>query len=148
MERTLSIYFASKPSGGETVGQAEILGEALPFEERIELGNWVHKRVDVETYSKFHQTSVLDFEARWEEAAKEFEWFKPWDKILAKGDHPFVNKWFPGGKLNLSYLALDRHVKSWRKNKLAIIWEGEPLDDKNYPKDRRKLTYYDLYKEV
>lgn len=53
-----------------------------------------------------------------------------------------------GGRLNLSYLAVDRHVKTWRKNKIAIEWEGEPVDENGYPTERRKLTYYDLFREV
>ena len=61
-------------------------------------------------------------QAFWAKAAKELEWFKPWKKVL-EWDSPWA-KWFIGGKLNASYNCLDRHVKSGRKNKAAIIWEG------------------------
>jgi acetyl-coenzyme A synthetase (EC 6.2.1.1) len=78
--------------------------------------------------------------------AKELEWFKPWEKVLDDSRPPFY-KWFVGGELNLSYLAVDRHAKSWRKNKAAIVWEGEPIED-GKPKEVRVLTYGDLYREV
>ena len=62
-------------------------------------------------------------QAFWAKAAKELEWFKPWKKVL-EWDSPWA-EWFIGGKLKASY-GLDRHVNSGRKNKAAIIWEGEP----------------------
>jgi len=80
-----------------------------------------------------------DPETFWAEAAKELEWFKPWDKVL-EWDCPWA-KWFIGGKINVSYNCLDRHVKGVRKNKAAILWEGEPGDE-------RVLTYRDVWREV
>lgn len=82
-----------------------------------------------------------DFISFWEEAAKELVWYKPWDKVLDESDAPFY-KWFVGAQCNIVHNALDRHVKSFRKNKVAIIWQGEPL------KDIKKLTYYELYRRV
>ena len=67
-------------------------------------------------------------------------WFKKWDQVLDESDPPFY-KWFVGGKLNITYNCLDRHLTSWRRNKAAIIWEGEPGD-------QVVLTYYDLWREV
>ena len=78
-------------------------------------------------------------QAFWAKAAKELEWFKPWKKVL-EWDSPWA-KWFVGGKINASYNCLDRHVKTERKNKAAIIWEGEPGDE-------RVLTYRDMWREV
>ena len=78
-------------------------------------------------------------QAFWAKAAKELEWFKPWKKVL-EWKSPWA-KWFIGGKINASYNCLDRHVKSGRKNKAAIIWEGEPGDE-------RVLTYRDMWREV
>jgi acetyl-CoA synthetase len=75
----------------------------------------------------------------WTQAAKELEWFKPWKKVL-EWDTPWA-KWFIGGKLNASYNCIDRHVKAGRGNKAAIIWEGEPGDE-------RVLTYRDVWREV
>jgi acetyl-CoA synthetase len=75
----------------------------------------------------------------WERFARELGWFKPWKTTLQwKAPHA---KWFVGGKLNVSYNCLDRHVSTSRKTKAAIIWEGEPGDT-------RVLTYWDLYREV
>ena len=73
-----------------------------------------------------------DFEAFWAEAAEELDWFKPWDHVL-EWNAPW-SKWFIGGELNVSYNCVDRHAASWRKTKAAIIWEGEPGDE-------RVLTY-------
>src|SRR5258705_10162759 len=80
-----------------------------------------------------------DPKAFWARAAKELDWFKPWKKVL-EWNTPWA-KWFVGGKLNASYNCLDRHVKSGGKNKAAIIWEGEPGDE-------RVLTYRDVWREV
>ncbi len=87
-----------------------------------------------------YQEAEKDPEGFWaKHAEKELEWFKKWDKVL-EWNPPFA-KWFSGGKLNITVNCLDRHVNSWRRNKVAIMWEGEPGD-------RRVFTYYDLYKEV
>jgi acetyl-CoA synthetase len=67
------------------------------------------------------------------------DWFKTWDKVL-EWEPPFA-KWFVGGQLNASYICVDRHVKTWRKSKVAIYWEGEPGDV-------RVLSYSTLYHEV
>ncbi|HEX9445179.1 MAG TPA: AMP-binding protein, partial [Candidatus Binatia bacterium] len=80
-----------------------------------------------------------DPKAFWARAAKELDWFKPWKKVL-EWDSPWA-KWFIGGKLNASYNCLDRHVKAGRGNKAALIWEGEPGDE-------RVLTYRDVWREV
>ena len=79
----------------------------------------------------------------WAKMAKEhISWFTPWKKVL-DWKPPFA-KWFVGGKLNVSYNCLDRHLEgenSWRRNKAAIIWEGEPGDS-------RVITYAELHREV
>src|SRR5512145_3328888 len=75
----------------------------------------------------------------WEKQARELRWMKPWTKAL-EWKLPYA-KWFIGGKLNVSDNCLDRHVEGPRRNKAAIIWEGEPGDS-------RVLTYRDLYREV
>ena len=75
----------------------------------------------------------------WERQARELRWLKPWRKAL-EWKLPYA-KWFIGGKLNVSDNCLDRHVEGPRRNKAAIIWEGEPGDS-------RVLTYRDLWREV
>jgi acetyl-CoA synthetase len=81
-----------------------------------------------------------DPEAFWAEMAGTLDWFKPWTEVLDWSQAPFA-KWFVGGELNVSYNCLDRHAATWRKNKAAIIWEGEPGDT-------RVLTYQQLLNEV
>ncbi|PLJ78286.1 acetate--CoA ligase [Infirmifilum sp. SLHALR2] len=76
----------------------------------------------------------------WDEHARALEWFRIWDKVLDDSQKPFY-RWFVGGKINASYNALDRHVRTWRKNKVALVWEGEDGEV-------RKYTYRDLYVEV
>jgi len=78
----------------------------------------------------------------WAKLAREgLDWYKEWNKTY-EWKPPFY-KWFIGGKLNASYNCADRHIKTWRRNKAAIIWEPEPVDE-----PCRILTYYDLYREV
>ncbi|PKB67322.1 MAG: acetate--CoA ligase [SAR202 cluster bacterium Io17-Chloro-G3] len=86
-----------------------------------------------------YERAANDPEGFWEEQAKELHWFKPWDTVL-KWDPPYA-EWFVGGKLNVSYNCLDRHLSTPRKNKAALIWEGEPGD-------RQVYTYWDLHREV
>jgi acetyl-CoA synthetase len=93
----------------------------------------------LEEYQQLYDQSVNEPEKFWAEMANELHWFKKWDKVLS-WDPPFA-KWFEGGKLNVSYNCLDRHLKTWRKNKAAIIWEGEPGDSKIF-------TYHQLHREV
>ncbi|MDD4730819.1 MAG: acetate--CoA ligase [Desulfovibrio sp.] len=76
----------------------------------------------------------------WEEAAEELEWFRTWDRVLTDGPLP-ERRWFPGARCNIAYNALDRHIQTPNKNKLALIWEGEPGDT-------RKYTYFELHREV
>ena len=80
-----------------------------------------------------------DPEAFWASVAGELEWMEPWHTVL-EWKPPYA-KWFLGGKLNASVNCIDRHVRTARRNKAALIWEGEPGD-------RRTLTYWDLYREV
>ena len=80
-----------------------------------------------------------DPEAFWAGFARELEWSKPWDRVLDW--QPPHAKWFVGGRINASVNCLDRHLKGPRRNKAALIWEGEPGD-------KRTLTYFDLHREV
>jgi acetyl-CoA synthetase len=86
-----------------------------------------------------YERSAKDPEGFWAAMARELEWMKPWDTVL-EWQPPYA-KWFVGGKLNASVNCIDRHIRTARKNKAALIWEGEPGD-------RRTLTYWDLYREV
>ncbi len=80
-----------------------------------------------------------DPEKFWAEQARELEWIKPWERVLEWT--PPHAKWFTGGKINVSANCIDRHIRGPRRNKAALLWEGEPGD-------RRTLTYWDLYCDV
>ncbi|KPJ66792.1 MAG: 3-hydroxypropionyl-CoA synthetase [Syntrophobacter sp. DG_60] len=127
---------AQKPLRGTT--------EALMEEQRIfrplpELA--VEANVSPKEYQEALEEGERNFVSFWEKAAEELEWFKKWDKVLDESNAPFY-QWFIGAKCNIIHNALDRHIKTFRKNKVAIIWQGEPQDE------YRKLTYYELYRLV
>src|ERR1051326_1569806 len=88
---------------------------------------------------KIYADAGRDPEAFWASFANELEWSKKWDRVLDW--QPPHAKWFVGGRINASANCLDRHVRGPRRNKAALIWEGEPGD-------RRTLTYFDLYRQV
>jgi acetyl-CoA synthetase len=90
-------------------------------------------------YERLYKDAQVHPEAFWAGIARELHWFKTWDRVL-EWNLPFA-KWFLGGQLNISYNCLDRHVATWRRNKAAIVWEGEPGDS-------RTLTYQQLLREV
>ncbi|MEG4999558.1 acetate--CoA ligase [Microcoleus sp. B4-D4] len=94
----------------------------------------------LEEYRALYDKAAADPQAFWAElATQELDWFQKWDTVLDW--QPPVAKWFVNGKINISYNCLDRHLTTWRKNKAALIWEGEPGDS-------RTLTYAQLHREV
>ncbi len=99
--------------------------------------------INNEQYFKMYQQSIDDPDTFWGEQAENFlSWFKPWDKVQTCDFGKDVNiKWFEGGKLNVSYNCLDRHLET-RGDQVAIIWEG---DD---PEEDRQITYKELHEEV
>jgi len=92
-------------------------------------------------YNKIYRKSIDDPEGFWAEMAEQLDWFKKWDKVLVQDFSDAKHQWFVGGKLNVSYNCLDRHLTGPRKNKAAFIWEGDIGDTKT-------LTYQQLYYEV
>ena len=100
----------------------------------------VHANIpSLDEYRRLCKLAEDDPETFWAGIARELHWFKPWDRVL-DWNVPWA-KWFEGGQINLSYNCLDRHVATWRKNKAALIWEGEPGEV-------RTLTYQQLLIEV
>ncbi len=89
--------------------------------------------------NSLYEMAQTDREQFWAQMAGRLDWFRKWDRVL-EWTPPFA-KWFINGKLNVCYNCVDRHLNTWRKTKAALIWEGEPGDD-------RVLTYQDLYREV
>jgi len=96
----------------------------------------------LDEYKRIYQRSIDDPEGFWGEMAEQLDWYKKWDKVLVEDFANAKHEWFVGGKLNVSYNCLDRHLKTWRKNKAAIIWEGEPEGESKI------YTYQQLYYEV
>jgi len=94
----------------------------------------------IKEYDALYESSLADRQAFWAKEAGNLNWFKPWDKILDESNKPFY-KWFVGGKINIIHNAIDRHLNNWRRNKLAMIWEGEPGD-------LRTFSYHALNREV
>ncbi|MEK6604656.1 MAG: acetate--CoA ligase, partial [Nitrospirota bacterium] len=90
-------------------------------------------------YDKAYAESIKDVPGFWDKAARELEWFSPWTKVL-EWDYPWA-KWFVGATCNITHNCLDRHIKTWRKNKVALMWVGE--DD-----SERIFTYGELYRQV
>ena len=90
-------------------------------------------------YEELYERSVADPEGFWDSVAKELHWFAPWTRVL-DWNLPWA-KWFVGGKTNISYNCLDRHVHNGKREKTAIVWEGEPGEV-------RKLSYGELLAEV
>ena len=95
----------------------------------------------LDEYKKIYKRSIDDPEGFWGEMAENLDWFKKWDKVLVEDFKEAKHEWFTKGKLNVSYNCLDRHLKTWRKNKAALIWEGDIGDSKT-------LTYQELHYEV
>ncbi|GIU82386.1 MAG: acetate--CoA ligase [Acidobacteria bacterium] len=116
-----------------------ILQESRVFMPPSEFSSKAHIK-SFEEYERLYNEAAKDTEKFWASIAEEnLHWFKKWDKVL-EWNEPHA-KWFIGGKINASYNCLDRHVQTWRRNKAAIIWEGEPGEV-------RTLTYQQLFREV
>jgi acetyl-CoA synthetase len=117
----------------------------------------------MDQYQALHRRSIDDPEGFWGEIAREFHWFRPWDRVL---DWKLPDaKWFVGGKTNLCHNCIDRHVAAGHGDEVALIWEGEPTGNADTPQrlnadtqassptpeafpEIRRLTYNDLLSEV
>lgn len=115
-----------------------VLQEQRKFEPPTEFAQRAYIK-SLEEYERIYKESIEEPEKFWGRVARELYWFRPWDKVL-EWNAPWA-KWFVGGQINLSYNCLDRHVQTWRKNKAALVWEGEPGEI-------RILTYQQLLREV
>jgi len=117
-----------------------MMGEKRVFQPPKELSEKAYIK-NMEQYREIYERSIKDPEKFWAEAAEQLHWFKKWDKVLVDNFREAKHEWFVGGKLNVSYNCLDRHLNGWRKNKAAIIWEGDIGDT-------RVMTYQQLHREV
>ncbi len=131
---------------GEEAKTAVLMEETRVFEppkELVDQSNvkaWMDKK-GFKTEKELRDWCSTNYEEFWGEMATDFaDWHKPFDKVLDW--QPPYAKWFVGGEINMTYNCLDRHVKTWRRNKVAYIAVGEPVDDV------RLFTYWDLYRET
>jgi len=108
-------------------------GMYFPSEDILDQAN-------VKEYENLYRYSIEHRDEFWAEQAGHLEWYKKWDKVLDDTNKPFY-KWFQGGKINIVHNAIDRHLKTANRNKLAIIWEGENGDV-------RTFSYHALNREV
>jgi acetyl-CoA synthetase len=115
-----------------------VLKETRQFPPPPEFAKKAHIK-SLADYEKLYQRAAADPEGFWAEQAESLSWFARWKQVLVWNE-PHA-RWFDGGKLNASYNCVDRHLENGRKNKAAIIWEGEPGD-------ARVLRYQDLHREV
>jgi acetyl-CoA synthetase len=128
----------SRQKESQSSGIESILQEQRTFEPPPEFRRAAHIG-SLQDYERIYRESVEQPEQFWARVAEELHWFKRWDRVL-DWNVPWA-QWFVGGQLNLSYNCLDRHVLGPRKNKAAIVWEGEPGEV-------RTLTYQQLHREV
>ena len=117
-----------------------VMDETRRFDPPKEVSQRAHIR-NMDQYQEMYKRSLEDTEGFWGEFAKELDWQKKWDKVLEDNFEKARVKWFVGGKLNVAYNCLDRHLKRERGGKTAIIWESESGESKTY-------TYEELHREV
>ncbi len=98
----------------------------------------------MEQYRLMYERSLKDPEGFWAEMARELDWFRPWSRVL-EWNLPDA-RWFVGGKTNICHNCIDRQVNGGYGDKIAIIWEGEPIGESG--PEIRRLTYHDLQRQV
>lgn len=101
----------------------------------------VINRARLKDWDALAASAAEDLQGFWAREANELEWFTPWERVLDDSNPPFY-KWFTGAKVNIVHNAIDRHLNTFRKNKLALIWESED------GKQDRTFSYYSLNREV
>ena len=123
----------SQPTIESVLNEKRLFAPSAEFSQSAQIKS-------LEEYQQIYDRAKADPAAFWAElATTELDWFEKWHTVLDW--QPPNAKWFDGGKINISYNCLDRHLKTWRKNKAALIWEGENGDS-------RTLTYSQLHREV
>ncbi len=115
-----------------------ILKEKRTFKPHPSFSRQAHVKSFAQ-YRKIYGASIKNPQKFWAKAAAELGWFKKWNRVL-NWEPPF-SQWFVGGRINVAHNCLDRHLTTWRRNKAAIIWEGEPGET-------RTLTYQELHRQV
>jgi acetyl-CoA synthetase len=122
----------------ESTAIESVMNESRVFHPPAEFAQDAHLK-SFDEYERLYAEAAADPPAFWAKQAEDLHWFRRWDTVL-EWNEPFA-KWFVGGKTNVSFNCLDRHISTARKNKAAIIWEGEPGEV-------RTITYLQLHQEV
>ncbi|MEM7770280.1 MAG: acetate--CoA ligase [Cyanobacteria bacterium P01_A01_bin.37] len=123
----------TQPTIESILQEDRVFSPPADFSEQAHIKNFA-------AYQQLYDRAKADPATFWAELAdQELDWFEKWNTVL-DWQPPDV-KWFVGGKLNITYNCIDRHLKTWRRNKAAIIWEGEPGDS-------RTITYAQLHRDV
>ncbi|MBL8090326.1 MAG: acetate--CoA ligase [Anaerolineales bacterium] len=134
VKKTKSVSRKSAPVKKKTT-QKKLSGEVFyPSKRAIE-------EARLKDWDKLAKSASKDLKGFWEKEALELEWFSKWKKVLDDSKKPFF-KWFTGAKVNIVHNAVDRHLKTHRKNQLALIWESED------GKEHRSYSYHALNREV
>jgi len=131
---------ANKQAGAGENAITSMMEEKRVFEPPEHLSKHAYIK-SLEQYREIYNKSIDDPEGFWGEMAEQLAWYRKWDKVLVEDFKEGKHEWFVGGKLNVCFNCLDRHVRTWRRNKAALIWEGDIGDSKT-------LTYQKLYREV
>ncbi|MBP1721700.1 MAG: acetyl-coenzyme synthetase, partial [Deltaproteobacteria bacterium] len=122
----------------KTISSVSLEGRVFKVPEALKKTAYIK---GVEEYNKIYQRSIDDPDGFWAECAEQLHWYKKWDKVESSDFKSAKIEWFRGGKLNVSDNCLDRNLAT-RKNKPALIWEGEPEGDS------KTFTYQQLHDEV
>ncbi len=117
-----------------------MMKEGRVFNPPQEISNQAYIK-SLDEYKQIYERSIADPEGFWGEMAEQLDWYKKWDRVLVEDFASAKHEWFVGGKINVCYNCLDRHLKTWRKNKAALIWEGDTGESQT-------LTYQELYYQV
>ncbi|MDH5628214.1 MAG: AMP-binding protein, partial [Candidatus Krumholzibacteria bacterium] len=116
-----------------------VMKENRRFKPSAKFRAQAHIKSEAE-YKRLYRESIKNPAKFWGRVAQDLHWFKKWTRVLDDRKAPFF-KWYVGGKTNISYNCLDRHLDTPARHKAAIVWEGEPGD-------RRVLTYAELARDV
>lgn len=120
-------------------GAVGIYPPAQDIVENANVTAYIRKK-GFQTYEELYDWTIKNPEEFWSDQANELEWYERWSHVLDESKAPFY-KWFVDGKTNIIHNAIDRHVNTWRRNKLALIWEGEDGS-------KRTFSYQGLNREV
>ena len=122
-------------------GMLSMMDEKRVFPPSKELSNNAYIK-SMDEYKRIYNESIADPEKFWGDLSEQLDWYKKWDKVLVEDFTNAKHEWFTNGKINVSYNCLDRHLNTERKDKIALIWEGEPVGQS------KKYTYQELHDEV